>query len=84
MRCKDDFSLTLKDDGKIYLMRTYWSKVGIKPIESSEFCLKTYNTTHKSAQICAKEDREPDAKFKYVHTYRLNKTENEFEAITTS
>ena len=67
LNCKDDFSLTLKDDGKIYLMRTYWSKVGIKPRESSEFCLKTYNANHKSAQFCAKEDREQDAKFKYVH-----------------
>ena len=68
--CKDDFTLTKKEDGKIYLARLYWSKIGIKPIESSKFCLLTYNATHKSAQICAKENREQDIKFKYVLSLR--------------
>ena len=68
--CKDDFTLTKKEDGKIYLARLYWSKLGIKPRESSKFCLLTYNATHKSAQFCAKEDREQDIRFKYVLSLR--------------
>ena len=70
LKCKDDFSLNQTQDGKISLIRTYWSKVGIKPLEQSEFCLITYNATHKSAQFCAPENREPDAKFKYVDIFK--------------
>ena len=62
LRCKDDFTLTQKDDGKIYLTRTYWSKVGTD-LTSSNFCLKAYNEDQKIAEYCAPLSK-PDLKYK--------------------
>ena len=63
-RCKDEFTLIKKEDDKIYLKREYWSKVDIAPLESSEFCLLTYNETHKIAQFCGPKTREKETKLK--------------------
>ena len=63
LRCKDDFTLTQKDDGKIYLTQTYWSKVGTE-LNSSKFCLKAYNEDQKIAEYCAPLPKPPDAKYK--------------------
>ena len=62
LRCKDDFILTQKDDGKIYLTMTYWSKVGTE-LNSSNFCLKAYNEDQKIAEYCAPLSK-PDDKYK--------------------
>ena len=63
LRCKDEFTLIQKNK-TIYLARTYWSKVSMTHLESSQFCLLSYDETQKSAQFCGPKDKEPEPKYR--------------------
>ena len=62
-RCKDEFTLIQKNE-TIYLARTYWSKKTMTHLESSQFCLLSYDETQQSARFCGPKDKEPEAKYR--------------------